>query len=130
MESWAVFVLMEDLGSIPGLGRSPGKGKGNPLQYSDGVTPGHYSFSFEALGKSNIEGKALTEDSLNGSDEWKRVCVKPSDFLKADSSYGNFGWDVVKKKVTTISVFAYDETELWIDDITLYGVKPSDFAVK
>ena len=23
-----------DLGSIPGLGRSPGEGKGNPLQYS------------------------------------------------------------------------------------------------
>ena len=23
-----------DLGSIPGLGRSPGKGHGNPLQYS------------------------------------------------------------------------------------------------
>ena len=23
-----------DLGSIPGLGRSPGKGTGNPLQYS------------------------------------------------------------------------------------------------
>ena len=33
-----------DLGSIPGLGRSPGEGNGNPLQYSylenpmDGVT--------------------------------------------------------------------------------------------
>jgi len=25
---------MGDLGSIPGLGRSPGKGKGYPLQYS------------------------------------------------------------------------------------------------
>ena len=24
-----------DLGSIPGLGRCPGKGNGNPLQYSD-----------------------------------------------------------------------------------------------
>ena len=24
----------EDTGSIPGLGRSPGEGKGNPLQYS------------------------------------------------------------------------------------------------
>ena len=24
---------MEDLGSIPGLGRSPGEGNGNPLQY-------------------------------------------------------------------------------------------------
>ena len=23
-----------DLGSIPGLGRAPGKGNGNPLQYS------------------------------------------------------------------------------------------------
>ena len=23
-----------DVGSIPGLGRSPGEGKGNPLQYS------------------------------------------------------------------------------------------------
>ena len=25
---------MGDLGSIPGLGRSPGEGNGNPLQYS------------------------------------------------------------------------------------------------
>ena len=25
---------VEDLGSIPGLGRSPGEGHGNPLQYS------------------------------------------------------------------------------------------------
>ena len=25
---------MRDLGSIPGLGRSPGEGKGYPLQYS------------------------------------------------------------------------------------------------
>ena len=25
---------VEDAGSIPGLGRSPGKGNGNPLQYS------------------------------------------------------------------------------------------------
>ena len=25
---------VRDVGSIPGLGRSPGKGNGNPLQYS------------------------------------------------------------------------------------------------
>ena len=25
---------LRDMGSIPGLGRSPGKGHGNPLQYS------------------------------------------------------------------------------------------------
>ena len=28
-----------DLGLIPGLGRSPGGGHGNPLQYSPGETP-------------------------------------------------------------------------------------------
>ena len=28
-----------DLGSIPGLGRSPGEGKGYPLQYSDLENP-------------------------------------------------------------------------------------------
>lgn len=91
---------------------------------------GHYSFSFEALGKTNIEGKALTNDTLDSVNKWKRVCVKPSDFIEADSSWGNFGWEPVSKKVTTISIFAYDEAELWIDDITLYGIKPSDFAVK
>ena len=91
---------------------------------------GHYSFSFEALGKTNIEGKALTNDTLDSVDEWKRVCVKPTDFIERDSSYGNFGWEPVSKTVTTISIFAYDEAEIWIDDITLYGIKPSDFAVK
>ena len=25
---------------------------------------------------------------------------------------------------------AYDETEFWIDDVVLYGVRPSDFAIK
>ena len=29
-----------DLGSIPGLGRSPGEGNGNPLQYSWGFPGG------------------------------------------------------------------------------------------
>ena len=28
------FAVVKDLGSIPGLGRSPGEGNGNPLQYS------------------------------------------------------------------------------------------------
>ena len=32
-----------DLGSIPGLGRSPGEGKGYPLQYSGLENSMHYS---------------------------------------------------------------------------------------
>ena len=40
-----------DLGLIPGLGRSPGEGKGYPLQYSglenstDSISPWHYEES-------------------------------------------------------------------------------------
>ena len=32
----------EDLGSVPGLGRCPGGGHGNPLQYSSGFPGGSY----------------------------------------------------------------------------------------
>lgn len=88
---------------------------------------GKYFFAIEALGKSNIEGKAVFDDSLETADEWKRVCVKPSDFIDSDSSWGNFGWDAVRKTVTTITISPLDTTEIWVDDITLYGIKPSDF---
>ena len=91
---------------------------------------GIYSIIFESLGKSNLEGKTLANDTLKSNDEWKRVCIKPSNFKPRDDMYGNFGWDAVSEAVTTITVAAYDSTELWIDDITLYGVKPSDFATK
>ena len=91
---------------------------------------GVYSIIFESLGKSNLEGKTLANDTLKSNDEWKRVCIKPSNFKPRDDMYGNFGWDAVSEAVTTITVAAYDSTELWIDDITLYGVKPSDFAAK
>ena len=33
--SWNLPAMWETLGSIPGLGRSPGEGKGYPFQYSD-----------------------------------------------------------------------------------------------
>lgn len=91
---------------------------------------GIYSIIFESLGKTNLEGKTLANDTLKSSDEWKRVCIKPSNFKARDDMYGNFGWELVSKAVTTITIAAYDETEVWIDDITLYGVKPSDFATK
>ena len=41
-ETW----VAGDLGSIPGLGRSPGEGHGNPLQYSGLENPhGHWSLT-------------------------------------------------------------------------------------
>ena len=39
-----------DLGSVPGLGRSPGEGNGNPLQYSGVFCPG------ESYGQRSLTG--------------------------------------------------------------------------
>ena len=91
---------------------------------------GVISIIFETLGSSNVEGKTLAYDTLKTNEEWRRVSIKPSMFKPRDDLYGNLGWDVVSKSVTTISIAAYDDTEVWIDDIMLYGVKPSDFIVR
>ena len=89
---------------------------------------GVISIAFETLGSLNTEGKTLAYDTLDTSNEWVRRVITPADFKPRDDLYGNLGWDVISKAVTTISIAAYDETEFWIDDIVLYGVKPSNFA--
>ena len=42
-----------DVGSIPGLGRSPGVGNGNPLQY---ILPGKLHGQMNLVGYSSTEG--------------------------------------------------------------------------
>ena len=47
-----------DLGSIPGLGRSPGKGNGNPLQYSCLENPmdrGAWQSTVQGVAKSRAQ---------------------------------------------------------------------------
>ena len=90
---------------------------------------GVISIAFETLGASNTEGKTLAYDTLTTSDEWKRRVIRPANFKPRDDLYGNLGWDVISKAVTTISIAAYDDTEFWIDDVVLYGAKPSDFVL-
>ena len=99
---------------------------------------GRYSFAMESLGDSSFNGKALYYDTLKVnlddsgdtsteiSSEWKRVAIRPSDFVKGDSSWGNLGWEMVSQKVTNLTIAAYGEAEIWIDDIKLYGIKPSE----
>lgn len=95
---------------------------------------GRYSFSFESLGESNYQGKALYYDTLkvdsasdrNDAEIWKRVSITPAGFVKGDSSWGNLGWEMIHDKVTNISVAAYGEAEIWLDDIKFYGIKQSD----
>ena len=52
-----------DLGLIPGFGRSPGEGKGNPLQYSDwtdrptlSVTTLDQKFHLQVIKQLQIDG--------------------------------------------------------------------------
>ena len=91
---------------------------------------GVISIAFETLGSSNVEGKTLAYDTLATDGEWSRRVITPANFKPRDDLYGNLGWDVISKAVTTVSIAAYDETEFWIDDVVLYGVKPSDFSTK
>ena len=86
-----------DLGSIPGLGRSPGEGNGNPLQYSwlenpieggawwatvHGVTKSWTrlsDFTFTFLSYNKRETKARCEPCLSRklpSEKWKKVILK------------------------------------------------------
>ena len=101
------------------------------VEIGDGVTSiGNYAF-YDCPNLSNVvigeEGKTLAYDTLKTSDEWQRRVITPANFKPRDDLYGNLGWDVISKAVTTISIAAYDDTEFWIDDVVLYGVKPSDF---
>ena len=90
---------------------------------------GVISIILETLGESNTEGKTLAYDTLK-TDEWQRRVIKPENFKPRDDLYGNLGWEVISKSVTTISIAAYDSTEFWIDDVVFYGIKPSDFIAR
>ncbi|MBR5413154.1 MAG: hypothetical protein IK114_08935 [Fibrobacter sp.] len=95
---------------------------------------GRYSLAMESLGDSTFNGKAIYYDTLkvdsaagrNDVDAWIRKVVRPSDFIAGDSSWANLGWELVSQKVTTLTIATYGEAEIWIDDIKLYGIKPSD----
>ena len=52
---------------------------------------------------------------------WTRYTVVPSKLDTADSNGGNVGWDAVKDRVTKLSIFGQMSTEVWIDDIEVFG---------
>lgn len=96
---------------------------------------GRYSFSIESIGDSSNHGKAMYYDTLkedsasgrNDADAWIRKVVRPIDFVDtSDHDWGNIGWEIASQKVTNLAITAYGEAEIWLDDIRLYGLKPSD----
>lgn len=87
---------------------------------------GKYSFSLEFMGESAKKGKALYEDTLQRSDEWTRKVIKPGDFIEGDNLWGNIGWENVQHNATNIAIAAYENADIWLDDIKIYGINRDD----
>ena len=83
---------------------------------------GELGFAIEVLEEPT--GKTKYVDYL---EDWKRFCFKPSDFTPGDGEFGNMGWDFVKSRVTTITIWIVDDSEMWIDNVILYGVNRDNF---
>ena len=84
---------------------------------------GELGFAIEVLDEPT--GKTKYVDYLDSN--WKRFSFTPNDFVEGDGEYGNKGWDFVKARVTTITIWIVDESEMWIDDVILYGVNRDNF---
>jgi len=80
---------------------------------------GLYSVAFDKL--IGRQGKAWVHGTLDTA--WTRRCVRPQDFIAAsDTLGGNLGWQAVRDSITNLTFFANVGTEIWIDDIRLYGI--------
>ena len=51
---------------------------------------------------------------------WTQFVVIPAE-LDTSNNGGNVGWDSIKDSVTKISIFGQMDTEVWIDDIEVFG---------
>ena len=75
--------MQEILGSDPGLGRSPGEGNGNPLQYSwlensmdriHGVTEVRHNWAINtAIGEKVSNDNNLLSETLKARRKWHNI---------------------------------------------------------
>ena len=86
---------VRDSGSIPGLGRLPGGGHGNPLQYSCLENPhGQRSLaSYSPWGRRELDTTARTQHARTHTDHLESAPVKAFRWVRnSESSCRNAGW--------------------------------------
>ena len=104
------FVDMSDLDSI--------------VFWARGSEQSRLSFAFDVL----VNGDSVTSSENTKSwvhfsldTAWTRYTVIPAELDTADSNGGNVGWDAVKSRVTKLSIFGQMGTEVWVDDVEVFG---------
>jgi len=80
------------------------------------------TFAFDHKGVNDT--KAWTPRNLDST--WKHIAIRPSDLDSAKPVGGNVGWLGVRDSVTDISFFVVQGSDLWLDDIRLYGIDRDD----
>jgi hypothetical protein len=78
----------------------------------------------------NWSDLAAEEDNLKAwtgdyplSSTWTRFVVTPADLLTSTEDPNTTGWESVRENVLQIHIFALIGTEIYLDDIWLYGVQ-------
>ena len=84
---------------------------------------GDFEIVLETIVESDTNYKTSYKGSVNK--EWTRVVVTPEDFGAPDNkSY--HGWDVTRNKITRFTIFVYNGSDVWIDNVKMYGINLDD----
>ncbi|QQS06893.1 MAG: hypothetical protein IPK50_08345 [Fibrobacterota bacterium] len=63
---------------------------------------------------------------MNLDTTWKRIRVKPQEFLPPDNVGGNIGWLRIRDSITHLTFLVEGGSQLWIDDVRLHGIDAND----
>ena len=92
--------------------------------WARGSEKSRISFAFDVLvNDDSVTSSENTKSWIHfGLDTaWTRYTVVPAELDTADSNGGNVGWDAVKTRVTKLSIFGQMGTEVWVDDLEVFG---------
>lgn len=85
---------------------------------------GTLSFAFDHLGDSANSGKAWMHKHLDSV--WTRLSIRPQDLDTANGIGGNVGWMATCDFVSNLTFLVTGGSELWIDDVRIYGIDRND----
>ena len=57
---------------------------------------------------------------------WQRFAVSPSTFDSATGLEGNIGWNEIRDSINYLTILLENGSDVWLDDIRLYGILPAD----